>query len=366
MVVHLAAAKSDEADSEDINVHGAERLVRVCHAEGCLRLVNVSTQSAGIARKGQYARTKSAAEKIFRDSALRVTTLRPSVVYGEEKGGVFGVVLNLVRRMPVVPVLGDGRWISAPVYVGDVSKSIIGCLENDRTIGKTYSIGGPTLITFDDLIDRIGAAIGVRPRKIHIPFGASLWATRIITTLWTKCPITVSNVLGSNQNVDIDIEPARRDFGFGPLPLDQGLALVLGVDGDSASGSDGRAAQDFRLISRYLMDADPPVELVNRYVAAHRKLLGDDVISEWEFVRRHPRLLPYLDAAAGIFAPRSLLRRKILLAAAVLEASPAYAGFFLEENENRLHLLCVLFWQGVRSAVKLAVGLPLLFMARRR
>ena len=87
LVVHLAAAKSDEADSEDINVHGAERLVRVCQAEGCLRLINVSTQSAGIARKGPYARTKSAAEKIFRGSALRVTTLRPSVVYGEEDGG---------------------------------------------------------------------------------------------------------------------------------------------------------------------------------------------------------------------------------------------------------------------------------------
>ena len=206
----------------------------------------------------------------------------------------------------------------------------------------------------------------MRPSKIHIPFGVSLWAARIVTTLWTKCPITVSNVLGSNQNVDIDIDPARRDFGFDPLPLDQGLAFVLGGGGDSASGSDGHAAQDFRLISKYLLDADPPVELVNRYVAAHRKIFGDDVIPEWEFVRRHPRLLPYLDAAAGIFVPRSLLRKKIVLAAAVLEASPAYAEFFLEENENRLQLLGVLFWQGVRSAFKLALGVPLLFLARRR
>lgn len=365
VVVHLAAAKSDEADSQDINVHGAERLARLCLAEGCLRLINVSTQSVGIARKGAYARTKSAAEKIFRDSELHVTTLRPSLVYGEEKSGVFGVVLNFVRRLPAVPVLGDGQWISAPVYVGDVSRSIIGCIENDCTIGKTYSIGGPRLVTFDELIDRIGAAIGVQRRKIHFPFALSLWATQIITTLWAECPITVSNVLGSNQNVDIDIGSARRDFGFDPLPLERGLALVLGTRGDLVDEPDRRAAEEFSFISRYLMDVDPPPELVNRYVAATRKLLGDAAASEWEFVRRHPRLLPYLDAAAGVFSPRSLLRNKILLAAAILEASPAYAEFFLEEREGRFRVLRVLIWQGLRSAVKLAVGVPLLQLARR-
>ena len=108
VVVHLAAAKSDEPDSEDVNVRGAERLMKVCQAAGCDRIINISTQSAEIARKGIYARTKSAAEKIFHNSDLQVTTLRPSVVYGEEESGVFGTVLKFVRRLPVVPVLGDG------------------------------------------------------------------------------------------------------------------------------------------------------------------------------------------------------------------------------------------------------------------
>jgi len=367
VVVHLAAAKSDEPDSEDVNVRGAERLVKVCQAEGCGRIINISTQSAEIAQKGIYARTKSAAEKIFHNSGLQVTTLRPSVVYGEEESGVFGTVLKFVRRLPVVPVLGDGRWLSAPVYVGDVSTAIIACIENDNTIGKIYFIGGPECVSFDSLIDRTCFALGVRRPKVHIPFSISLWAARTLVALWPECPITVSNVLGSNQNTEVDIEPARKDFGFDPISLNEGLALVLDVCGAGLpNGSDQRIAADFKLIAGYLIDADPPAELVDRYVAAHSELFGNAVAPEWEFVRRHPRALPYLDAAAGVLARHSLLRKNILLAAAILEASPAYADFFLEEVEGRIRLLGLLAWQGALGVGKLALGAPLLLAARRK
>ena len=367
VVVHLAAAKSDEPDSEDVNVRGAERLIKVCQAVGCDRIINISTQSAEIAQKGTYARTKSAAEKILHNSGLQVTTLRLSVVYGEEESGVFGTVLKFVRRLPVVPVLGDGRWLSAPVYVGDVSKAIIACIENDNTIGTIYFVGGPECIYFDSLIDRISSALGVRRRKIHIPFSISLWAARALVVLWPECPITVSNVLGSNQNTEVDIERARKDFGFDPISLDQGLAIVLGVSrSGSPNDTDQRIAVDFKLIADYLIDADPLAELVDRYVAAHRELFGDLVAPEWEFVHRHPRTLPYLDAAAGVLARQSLLRKKVLLAAAILEASPVYADFFLAEVEGRIRLLGLLAWQGALGVGKLALGAPLLLAARRK
>jgi nucleoside-diphosphate-sugar epimerase len=367
VVVHLAAAKSDEPESEDVNVRGAERLVKMCQSEGCGRIINISTQSAEIAQKGKYASTKSAAEKVFHNSVLKVTTLRPSVVYGEEKSGVFGTLLKSARRLPVVPVLGDGSWLSAPVYVGDVSKAIIACIESDETIGKIYSVGGPECINFDTLIDRICSALGVRRRKLHIPFSLSLWATRILVALWPKWPITVSNVLGSNQDTKVDIEPARKDFGFDPISLNEGLSFILDSSRAGSRNSAGQNTADFKLLlARYLIDADPPAELADRFAAAHRELFGDVAAPEWEFVRQHPRALPYLDAAAGVLAPQSLLRKKILLAASILEASPAYADFFLAEVEGRIRILGLLAWHGVLGVGKLALGAPLLLAVRRK
>jgi hypothetical protein len=123
-------------------------------------------------------------------------------------------------------------------------------------------------------------------------------------------------------------------------------------------------AEDFKLIATYLLDAVPPVELVNRYVSAHKSLLGDPTAPEWDFVRRHPGALPFLDAATGVFAPSSLVRKKIILAVAILEATPVYADFFLEEVRGLDRVLGGFFWHGILGLGKLVVGMPILLVAR--
>ena len=119
VVVHLAAAKSDEPDSDSVNVDGASRLVTACREVGCRRIINISSQSAKLPRKGVYGRTKHEADEVFHASGLNVTTLYPSIVYGEGLSGVFGAILGAVQSLPIVPILGSGQWVSAPVYVGN-------------------------------------------------------------------------------------------------------------------------------------------------------------------------------------------------------------------------------------------------------
>jgi nucleoside-diphosphate-sugar epimerase len=366
-VVHLAALKSDEPESDDVNIGGAERLVRVCREQNCKRLINISTQSAGIGSKGIYARTKGAAEDVFNSSDLQVTNLRISVVYGEEESGVFGTILKYARRLPCVPILGDGKWLSAPIYIRDVSAAIMGCLTNDRTIGNTYFIGGPDVVSLDELIDRVCKVLGIRRAKIHIPFSVALLAVKILATIWTKCPITVSNVLGSNQNTDVSIKAARDDFAFDPIPLDKGLDLVLRREGNNARTEiNDSLGRDFELIVAYLLDTTPSQSSSVRFVAAHQKLLGGQHCAEWKFVRRYPWSLAYLDAAAGLLAPDSMFRKKIVLAAAILETTPEQAAFYLHEVNGRSRLVWLLLSQVITSVSKLTLGVPLWLIASRR
>jgi nucleoside-diphosphate-sugar epimerase len=375
-VVHLAAAKADERESEDVNVGGAQRLVAACHAAPCRRVINLSTQSAKIVRRGVYAHTKAKADEVFRRSGLDVTILLPSIVYSEAKGGVFGAILTFIQRLPVVPVLGNGKWISAPVHVSDVSAAIISCLENDATIGRQYDIGGPELLAFDELIDRIGLSIGARRPKLHIPLEISLLCARLLALL-PRPPITVSNVLGSNQDTHIDIGPARRDFGFNPLPLSTGLQRSLSptvhveVSGSSAADSTSDdVATDCRLISRYLIDRSPPADVVSRYRDARARLAADGQLSldgEWRWVRQHPWALPFVDASAAVLCPEdSSTRKQIFLVAALLEASPVNADLFLEQPTGPLRAFVTLCWHGSRAVLNAVVGMPLLVWSRRR
>lgn len=334
-IVHLAAAKSDEPDSDDVNVEGARRLA----ALGCRRIINISTQSTKIARKGTYARTKLAADEILHASGLDVTTLMPSIVYGEELAGVFGTVLGFIQKLPIVPVLGDGQWISAPIHVRDVADAVIACLETPATIGKRYDLGGPDQISFDELIDRLAAGIGKRAPKFHIPFGVSLLAAKIVTKLLPKPPITVSNVLGSNQNTNIDITPARRDFGFNPVSLAEGLPAVLAPLQPSEA----------KLLAHHLLGVELPAELRERYDRAARPLAD---APELRFIRRHPWALGFVNTPA--------VRQRLVLMTAILEATPRYADFFLAQPR-----LGEVFGHGCRAVAKLILGWPITRWARR-
>jgi len=363
-VVHLAAAKADETDSDEVNVGGARRLIAACQAAGCERLINVSTQSVKILRQGVYARTKSEADRIFKGSGLRITTLMPSVVYGQATLGVFGTITKMVRKLPVIPILGDGKWLSAPVYVGDVSTAIVACLQQDSTIGRSYDIGGPGLLTFDHLVDCIADAVGQRKPKFHVPLGISLLAARVLAWI-PGSPITVSNVLGSNQDTFIDIGPARADFAFDPIDLACGLTKVFGGVAQSAADD---WTQDAQMIGRYLIGSSPSPADIARYrdAAAARHADDDAADARWHWIRRHPWALASLDAASALFERRSSVRQRIYLMAAILETSPVHAEFYLRPSHGRLRLVVDLAWQAASAALKVCLGILLLIWTKRR
>jgi NADH dehydrogenase len=223
-VVHLAAAKADERTSHDVNVGGAEAIIEACRSNGCRRVVNVSTQSTKIVRRGVYGHTKAEADARFRDSGLDVTTLLLSIVYSDDLQGIFGTLFRIVERSPIVPVFGDGTWISAPIDADDVAAAVAACLATDIAIGRTYDLCGPDQVTFDELLRAIGRSIGRTPRLVHVPYTMSMLIARIGAALLPRPPITVSNVLGSNQQIVVDTEAPRRDFGFAPIDLHTGMS----------------------------------------------------------------------------------------------------------------------------------------------
>jgi predicted dehydrogenase/nucleoside-diphosphate-sugar epimerase len=240
VVAHLAARKSDEPDSGLVNVGGAERLVEACRRRGVRRIVNVSTQSVKLGRRGVYGTTKAEAERVLHASGLDVTTLRPSVVYGPDVTGVFARIRHYVTGLPVVPVIGDGRWRFRPIHVRDVSEAVVACIRHDRSIGKIYDLGGPDEVSLDEFIDAVADLIGLRRRKLHVPAAVGLAAARVLRRLHAAPPVTVSNVLGSTQNTHCDPEPACAELGVRPVGLAAGLERMLDDEVRTRRGGAGR------------------------------------------------------------------------------------------------------------------------------
>lgn len=120
-----------------------------------------------------------------------------------------------------------------------------------------------------------------------------------------------------------------------------------------------------RVFGRYLLGREPGKAFVGRYGTAVEARLSDPGGPVVRFVLRWPRALPFLDAAAALIDPRGPLRSRILVMAAVLEASPEHADLFLPRATGAIRQVAGSAISAGIGVLKAVVGLPLLLIVRR-
>jgi len=228
-VVHCAATTSETSPDFELsyrtNVLGTKNVIEACAENDVGRFVFVSTQSATEQNSSSYGKTKLEAERIVAASGVAFTILRPSTVYGPGARGLFAKMGRYVAALPLIPVIGDGRQRFRPIYVGDVVTAILGCLESEKTVGKTYDLGGLDGVSFTQFIDGVGEVLGKKRIKLHVPVAVCVGVARALALAARNPPLTVDNIIGITQMSECDISSAEKDFGFRPMTFREGIAL---------------------------------------------------------------------------------------------------------------------------------------------
>src|SRR5206468_3918171 len=114
---------------------------------------------------GHYGLTKRMADRLFLASGLEATILRPSLVYGPGARGVFVKLAGLVRRLPVIPVIGPGTWHLRPVFLDDLIDLVVATLARPELAGRTYDVGGRDLVTYNEFLAGICGGPGPGRRR---------------------------------------------------------------------------------------------------------------------------------------------------------------------------------------------------------
>ena len=174
-------------------------------------------------RPGLYGVTKRVADRLFLASGLDVTILRPSLVYGPGARGVFVKLAGLVRRLPVIPVIGPGTWHLRPVFLDDLIDVVVATLARRDVAGRTYDVGGPDRVTYNEFLAAICAALGRRCRRVRLPIGVSFVLASVLERVLANPPLTVDNVHGATLEAPCDLRAIQRDFGPRLTPLGEGL-----------------------------------------------------------------------------------------------------------------------------------------------
>lgn len=160
---------------------GAENVVAAARDAKVRRLLHMSAMGASEDSPSEYGRSKAAGERAVSESGLDWTVFRPSIVFGPGDGFV-SLLAPIVKHNPLfIPVIGSGETRFQPVSVYDVARLFGEALEKPETVGRAFEVGGPDVLTLNEIYGEIATALGKRNKPlVHLP----LWWGRLLAGLF--------------------------------------------------------------------------------------------------------------------------------------------------------------------------------------
>jgi NADH dehydrogenase len=229
-VIHLVGIirehKTRAITFERLHHLGTLNVLDAAARAGARRYLHMSALGTRASARARYHQTKWAAEEAVRASGLAWTIFRPSVIYGRGDGLV-SILAGMVRRLPVVPVIGDGRQRLQPVHVDHVASGFARAVTVETSVKQTYAVTGPDAVSMVELLQLIGAALHRRVRIARVPMGLMRPMARVLHRT-PSFPVSPDQLLMLEEDNTGDPTPFYTTFGLTPIPLAQGLRQVLG------------------------------------------------------------------------------------------------------------------------------------------
>ncbi|WP_295504094.1 complex I NDUFA9 subunit family protein [Limnohabitans sp. Rim8] len=224
-VVNLVAVlHGSEERFENVHVDLPGKIASAMKKAGVQRLAHISALGADPQGPSMYQRSKARGETVLHNAGLQLTVLRPSVIFGAEDK-FLNLFADLQAVAPFMPLAGSGTRF-APVWVGDVARAVVVCLQKLDTVGQTYELCGPDVMTLGELVQRAGQWAGVNEGRGRPVIGLPMWVGWLQAAAMELAP---GEPLMSRDNL---ASMKVDNIATGQLP---GLQ-ALGISASSAAG----------------------------------------------------------------------------------------------------------------------------------
>jgi uncharacterized protein YbjT (DUF2867 family) len=218
-IVSLVAVRRNRPQSFlEVNVDGPRIMGEAAKAAGVKSVVLVSAIGARLDGNYKYLTSRWMGEQERAKTGVSVTVLRFSLVLAEE-GGVIHEFERLAKFGPgpflIIP--GDGQAHLQPILREDAARCVLEAIEKPELLGKIVELGGPEVVTFENILDWFLQARGIKKRKLKIPVGLLLPGAAVMEVLLSD-PIGTPDEMNTLQlpNIADGIDSVSVHFGWRP------------------------------------------------------------------------------------------------------------------------------------------------------
>ena len=177
-VVYYLVHSLGEADFEEEDLKAAETTARAAERSGVKQLVYLGGLGDDSPDLSPHLRSRRETARRLASTTVPLTTLGAAVVVGRGSAG-FETIVSLVDRLPAMVT---PRWVSTrtqPIALDDVVAYLAGVCGLEQAFGKELDVGGPEVMTYREMMERIARLRGKRPFILEVPL-----LTPYLSSLW--------------------------------------------------------------------------------------------------------------------------------------------------------------------------------------
>ncbi|ADJ47610.1 nucleotide-diphosphate-sugar epimerase/NmrA family protein [Amycolatopsis mediterranei S699] len=218
----------DSADFKRRDADAARAFARAAAGAGLCRIVYLGGLGDDADALSEHLASRREVERLLDETGVPVTVLRAGIVIGHG-GTSWELTRQLVEHLPAMVT---PRWVGTrtqPIAVADVVRYLVGVLDHPEAAGRTFDIGGPEVLAYRDMLQRVAAIEGrpllILPVPLLSPRLSSYWLSLV-----TDIDVTTGRALIDSMTNEVVVrdDAIRRIVEFEPMGYDEAVLQALG------------------------------------------------------------------------------------------------------------------------------------------
>ena len=216
-VVSLVAVRRNRPQSYlAVNVDGPRLLAEAAMYQRVKSIVFVSVIGARLDPHYKYLTSRWMGEEELRKAKIPSTILRFSFILGED-GGIVHDFERAAKFGPVIVIPGNGQSRFQPIVRDDAARCVVEAVGRRDLLGRTLDLGGPEVLTYQQMLELFCEARGIKKRRLHVPVPLLLPGAAVMDILFSNPPAVPDEL----RTIELDnmaegLDSVAAHFNFRP------------------------------------------------------------------------------------------------------------------------------------------------------